>query len=82
MTVLTRFVIIFTSLLKFVINLPVCLLSISCVSAFTIEANISIWISFLTSSDTLIIITFAKYKDTPLTANAKTIREGIRYIKD
>ena len=68
-----------TSLVKLVTNLPECFLSTNLVSAFIREENMSTWMSFLTSSDTFIIITLAKYKDNPLTENAKTIKPGIRY---
>ena len=41
------------------------------------DLNISACMSLLISSETLIIITFAKYKEDPLTANAITIKTGI-----
>ena len=71
-----------TSLVKFVINLPECFLSINLVSAFTNADSISTCISFLTSAATFIIITFAVYNEDPLTAKAKTINPGIINIKD
>ena len=74
---LTRLVIIATSFVKLVTNLPECLLSTNLVSAFIRDANISTCMSFLTFSDTLIIIIFAKYKEVPFIANAKTINPGI-----
>ena len=52
--VLTKLVIMPTSLVKFVINLPECLLSTYCVSAFIKAENISTWISRLTFSETFI----------------------------
>ena len=81
MAVLIKLTIIFTSFIKFPINLPECLLSTNWVSALIKDANISVCISFLTSSDTFIIITLAKYNEAPLIIKAKIIRAGINMIK-
>ena len=70
----------FTSFVRFAIKLPECLLSTSSVSALIREANISVCISFLTSSETFIIITFARYKERPFVAKAMTISPGIKYM--
>ena len=75
---LTRFVIMSTSLVKLVINFPECLLSINWVSAFINEENISVCISFFTSTETPIIIILARYKEAPLMVNAIIINEGIK----
>ena len=78
MAVLIKAVIIFTSLVRFAINFPECFLSTKSVSACINEANISVCTSFFTSSDTPIIITFAKYNDKPFRLKAKIINPGIK----
>ena len=79
-TVLIKLVRRPTSFVKFEINFPECLLSINFVSASIKLSSIFTCTSFLTSSETPIIITLAIYKDRPFTENAVTINIGIIII--
>jgi hypothetical protein len=56
-------------------------LSIISVSAFIKELSMSVCIIFFTSSDTLIIMSLAKYKDNPFAQKAIIIAIGIINIK-
>ena len=70
-----------TSYVRFEINPPECFLSMYCVSALIKVLVISNCNFFFISSPTLIIVDFARYKETPFIAKAKIIINGITKIK-
>ena len=69
-----------TSRVRLDINLPVCIPFINFVSVAINDFIISFCTSALSSWDTLIIRTLARYNDIPLVKKAMTIATGIKKI--